>query len=400
VDFSLDEQTIAVKDLCRDFAAKEIAPYAAEWSRQAAFPSATFCKLGKLGLNGMLVEEKYGGSDTGMVAYVAAMEELGRADQSFAAAWNAHSTIASLPLARFGSHVQKERWLRPLAEGRNIGAFGLTEPDAGSDAAGIKTRAVRDGDGWVLNGNKIFISNAGTDVTLGVTVLARTGDDTDGRKRFGVFFVPSGTPGFTVGQPMRKLGWHALDTRELVFSDCYLPVDHLIGDEGNGLRHFLDVLDPGRISVAALSLSLAQAALEMAVSHGQQRVQFGKPVSDFQAVAHRLADMATEVEAARWLVYRAAWLADRGAPFSCAAAMAKLYASEVANRVSSASVQIHGGYGFMLESPISRFYADAKILEIGEGTSEIQRNVIARLLLVEPVRGHLPADNNLGRSLE
>lgn len=220
-----------------------------------------------------------------------------------------------------------------------------------------------------------------TNVTLGVTALARTGEDLDGRKRFGVFFVPTGTSGFTLGEPMRKLGWHALDTRELVFADCYLPADHLIGDEGNGLRHFLDVLDPGRISIAALSLSLAQAAMEMAVSHAQQRVQFGKPLSHFQAVAHRLADMATEVEAARWLVYRAAWLADSGAPYGSAAAMAKLYASEVANRVASASVQVHGGYGFMLESPISRFYADAKILEIGEGTSEIQRDVIARRLL-------------------
>jgi len=381
MDFSLDEETLALKNLCRDFAAREIAPFAAEWSRQAEFPSDTFCRLGKLGLTGMLVDERYGGSNAGMVAYVAAMEELGRADQSFAAAWNAHSTIASLPLAKFGSHEQKERWLRPLAEGRNIGAFGLTEPDAGSDAAGIKTRAKRDGDGWVLNGNKIFISNAGTDVTLGVTALAHTGNDEEGRKRFGVFFVPSGTPGFTLGEPMKKLGWHALDTRELVFSDCYLAADHLVGEEGGGLTHFLDVLDPGRISVAALSLSLAQAALEMGINHAQQRVQFGRPVSHFQAIAHRLADMATEVETARWLVYRAAWLADSGAPYSCAAAMAKLHASEVANRVASASVQIHGGYGFMLESPISRFYADAKILEIGEGTSEIQRNVIARSLL-------------------
>jgi short-chain 2-methylacyl-CoA dehydrogenase len=381
MDFGLDEQTLALKNLCRDFAAREIAPFAAEWSRRAEFPSDTFCRLGKLGLTGMLVDERYGGSNAGMVAYVAAMEELGRADQSFAAAWNAHSTIASLPLAKFGSHAQKERWLRPLAEGRNIGAFGLTESDAGSDAAGIKTRAKRDGDGWVLNGNKIFISNAGTDVTLGVTALAHTGNDEEGRKRFGVFFVPSGTPGFTLGEPMKKLGWHALDTRELVFSDCYLAADHLVGEEGGGLAHFLDVLDPGRISVAALSLSLAQAALEMGINHAQQRVQFGRPVSHFQAIAHRLADMATEVETARWLVYRAAWLADSGAPYSCAAAMAKLHASEVANRVASASVQIHGGYGFMLESPISRFYADAKILEIGEGTSEIQRNVIARSLL-------------------
>jgi short-chain 2-methylacyl-CoA dehydrogenase len=381
VDFSLDEETLALKKVCRDFAAKEIEPFASGWTERAEFPSHVFRKLGTLGLMGMLVDERYGGSNSGLVAYVAAMEELGRADQSVAAAWNAHSTIASLPLAMFGTEEQKERWLRPLAEGRNIGAFGLTEPDAGSDAAGIKTRAVRDGDRWVLNGTKIFISNAGTEMSLGVTVLARTGDDDDGHKRCGVFFVPSGTPGYTMGQPMRKLGWHAMDTRELIFTDCYVDHDHLIGEEGRGLAQFLSALDPGRISVAALSLSLAQAALEMAVEYAQRRRQFGRPLSAFQAIAHRLADMATEVETARWLVYRAAWLADTGQPYRAAAAMAKLHASEVANRVASASVQIHGGYGFMTESRISRFYADAKILEIGEGTSEIQRNIIARTIL-------------------
>jgi len=381
MDFDLPAETVALQKMCRDFAAKEIAPYAAEWSERSRFPVPVFRKLGELGLMGMLVDEAYGGADAGFVSYVAAMEALGEADQSVASAWNAHSTIASLPIARFGTEEQKKRWLVPLASGEKLGAFGLTEPTAGSDAAGIRTTARRTEDGWILNGTKMFISNAGTEMSLGVTVLAVTGVGDDGKKRYGTFFVPDGTAGYSKGQPLRKLGWHALDTRELVFTDCWIPEDHLLGEEGNGLRQFLEVLDAGRISVAALSLSLAQAALDLAVRHAGEREQFGRPLNKFQAVGHKLADMATEVEAARWLVYRAAWLGDQGRPFAKAAAMAKLYASEVANRAASASVQIHGGYGFIRESAISRFYADAKILEIGEGTSEVQRNVIARSLV-------------------
>lgn len=381
MDFDLPAETVALQQMCRDFAAKEIAPHAAGWSERCYFPVKVFRSLGELGLMGMLVDETYGGAGAGLVSYVAAMEALGEADQSVAAAWNAHSTIASLPLARFGTDEQKKRWLVPLATGEKLGAFGLTEPTAGSDAAGIRTRARRTEDGWVLNGTKMFISNAGTEMSLGVTVLAVTGSDADGKNRYGTFFVPDGTPGYEKGQPLRKLGWHSLDTRELVFTDCWLPEDHLLGEEGNGLRQFLEVLDAGRVSVAALSLSLAQAALDLAVRHAGEREQFGRPLNRFQAVGHKLADMATEVEAARWLVYRAAWLGDQGRPYAKAAAMAKLYASEVANRAASASVQIHGGYGFIRESAISRFYADAKILEIGEGTSEVQRNVIARTLV-------------------
>jgi short/branched chain acyl-CoA dehydrogenase len=381
MDFALDPEIIALKQMCRDFSDKEIAPHAAGWSERGEFPVSVFRQLGELGLMGMLIPEKWGGAGASMVAYVAVMEEIGRADQSVAAAWNAHSTIASLPLLLFGTEDQKERWLRPLAEGRNLAAFGLTEPNAGSDAAGITTRARRVDGGWLLNGAKIFISNAGTAMTLGVTVLAQTGTTAGGRKEFGAFFVPSGTAGFEMGRPLRKLGWHALDTRELSFVDCFVADDHLIGDPAGGLGQFLSALDAGRVSVAALALSLAQAALELAVGYSKSRSQFGKPISSFQAIGHKLADMATEVEAARWLVYRAAWLADANRPHRKEAAMAKLYASEVANRVASASVQVHGGYGWMLESKISRFYADAKILEIGEGTSEIQRNIIARLVL-------------------
>jgi alkylation response protein AidB-like acyl-CoA dehydrogenase len=380
MDLDLPAETLALQRMCRDFAAKEIEPYAAKWSEQEHTPVEVFRKLGELGLMGMLVDEAYGGSNAGYVSYVAAMEAIGGADQSVAAAWNAHSTIASLPLATFGTEDQKQRWLVPLATGAKLGAFGLTEPTAGSDAASIRTRARRDRGGWVLDGTKMFISNAGTEMSLGVTVLAVTGVADGGRKRYGTFFVPEGTPGYRKGTPLRKLGWHAMDTRELVFDDCWVPDDHLIGEEGNGLRQFLEVLDAGRISVAALGLALAQTALTLAVRHANEREQFGSRLVGFQAVSHKLADMATEIEAARALVYRAAWLGDQGRPFGTQAAMAKLYASEVANRAASASLQIHGGYGYIRESTISRFYADAKILEIGEGTSEIQRNVIARAL--------------------
>lgn len=381
MDFSFTEETSALKQMCADFAAREIAPYAADWSARGAIPSEVFTKLGSLGLMGMLVDEEHGGAGASMVEYVAVMEELGGADQSFAAAWNAHSTIATLPLLRFGTAEQKERWLRPLAEGRRIGAFALTEPSAGSDAAGIRTTATRVSGGWVINGSKTFISNAGTEISMGVCALAVTGEGDSGSRHFGVFFIPDGAEGYSKGQPLKKIGWKALDTRELFFENCFVPDDHLIGSEGDGLRQFLAVLDPGRISVAALSLSLAGAALKMAVDYAGQRTQFGQKLSDFQAVGHHLANIATETEAARWLVYRAAWLCDTGQPFSKAAAMAKLYASEAANRAASLSLQVHGGYGFMAESAISRFYSDAKILEIGEGTNEIQRNIIARLLV-------------------
>jgi short/branched chain acyl-CoA dehydrogenase len=383
MDFDLPEETRDLQDMVREFAAKEITPNAAEWSENEHFPTEVFTKLGELGLMGMLVPEEYGGAGSDTVTYVAVMEELGAADQSVASSWNAHSTIATLPLLAYGTEEQKQRWLAPLARGEAIGAFGLTEPEAGSDAAGIATTARRADGGWVVNGTKMFITNAGTDISQGVTLLAVTGKNEDGRKRFATFYVPTGTPGYTVGHKLKKLGWHAMDTRELVFEDCWIPDDHLIGEEGGGLRQFLSVLDKGRISVAALGLSLAKAALALAVKHATERHQFGRPLSDFQAIGHKIADMGTEFQAARWMVYRAAWLADQGRPHSTEAAMAKLYASEVANRAASQAVQIHGGYGYVRESEISRFYADAKILEIGEGTNEIQRNVIARALVRE-----------------
>ncbi|MEV1025210.1 acyl-CoA dehydrogenase family protein [Streptomyces sp. NPDC050264] len=381
MDFDLPEETRQLQRMVRDFASNEIAPRAAQWSENAEFPTHVFTKLGELGLMGMLVPEEYGGAGSDMVSYVAVMEELGVADQSVASSWNAHSTIATLPLLTYGTPEQKQRWLTPLARGEAIGAFGLTEPGAGSDAAGVTTTARRADGGWRINGAKTFITNAGTDISQGVTLLATTGHDENGRKRFATFYVPTDTPGYSCGRNLKKLGWHAMDTRELLFEDCWIPEDHLIGEEGGGLRQFLAVLDRGRISVAALGISLARAALRLAITHANGRQQFGRPIANFQAVAHKIADIGTEYEAARWLVYRAAWLADQGRPYSKEAAMAKLFASEVANRAASQALQIHGGYGFVRESEISRFFADAKILEIGEGTSEIQRNVIAKELL-------------------
>jgi alkylation response protein AidB-like acyl-CoA dehydrogenase len=314
------------------------------------------------------------------VGFVAAMEQIGLADQSVAAAWQAHVTIGSLPLFLFGNDEQRERWLRPLAEGTALGAFGLTEPDAGSDARGITTRAERRDGGWLINGRKAFISNAGTDMSFGVTLLARTAGDRDQGSRYASFVVEKDTPGFTMGPKLRGIGWRGLDTRELFFDDVWVPDDHLVGDPDMGLAQFLGTLEVGRISIAALSLSLTQAVLDLALAYANQRVQFGQPISKFQAVQFKLADIATELEAARWLTYRAASLRDNGQPFKKEAAMAKLKASRLAAWAASEAVQIHGGLGYMLDTPVARFYCDAKVLEIGEGTNEIQHLVIARTL--------------------
>jgi short-chain 2-methylacyl-CoA dehydrogenase len=380
MDFSLSEPERELVGLCRDFAQKEIMQRAPLAWKEARCPTDLLSEMGELGLLGILVPEQWGGIGMTTVGFVAAMEQIGRADQSVAAAWQAHVTIGSLPLLRFGTDEQRERWLRPLAEGRALGAFGLTEPDAGSDARGISTRAVRHDDGWLINGRKAFISNAGTDMSFGVTLLARTQSEEGQPPKFATFVVEKDTPGFTMGPKMRGIGWRGLDTRELYFDDVWVPDAHLIGDPGLGLRQFLSTLEVGRISIAALSLSLTQAVLDLATDYAGQRVQFGQPISKFQAVQFKLADMATELEAARWLTYRAASLRDAGQPFQKEAAMAKLKASRVATWAASEAVQIHGGLGYMLETPVARFYCDAKVLEIGEGTNEIQHLVIARAL--------------------
>jgi alkylation response protein AidB-like acyl-CoA dehydrogenase len=386
MDFTLTEPERDLAALCRDFAQKEIAVRAPRAWDDAVCPTDLLREMGALGLLGMLVPEEWGGIGMSTVGFVAAMEQLGLADQSVAAAWQAHVTIGSLPLLLFGNDDQRERWLRPLAEGRVLGAFGLTEPDAGSDARGIQTRAVRHDGGWLLNGRKTFISNAGTDMSFGVTLLARTeiesasSSEGDAKPSYATFVVEKDTPGFTMGPKMRGIGWRGLDTRELWFDDVWVADEHLIGDPAMGLAQFLQTLEVGRISIAALSLSLTQAVLDLAMDYAGQRVQFGQPIGKFQATQFKLADIATELEAARWLTYRAASLRDAGEPFLKEAAMAKLKASRLATWAASEAVQIHGGLGYMLESPVARFYCDSKVLEIGEGTNEIQHLVIARAL--------------------
>ena len=380
MDFSFTETEQDLVDLCRTFAQEQIAPRAPIAWEEARCPTDLLREMGELGLLGMLIPEEWGGIGMTTVGFVAAMEQLGLADQSVAAAWQAHVTIGSMPLYLFGNDEQRERWLRPLAEGKVLGAFGLTEPDAGSDARGIATRAAKVDGGWVINGRKTFISNAGTDMSFGVTLLARTDAPGDERPGYGNFVVEKDTAGFTMGPKMRGIGWRGLDTRELYFDDVFVPDEHLVGDPSLGLGQFIGALEVGRISIAALSLSLTQAVLDLATAYAKERVQFGQPISKFQAVQFKLADIATELEAARWLTYRAASLRDAGQPFMKEAAMAKLKASRLAVQAASEAVQIHGGIGYMLDSPVARFYCDAKVLEIGEGTNEIQHMVIARTL--------------------
>src|SRR5215471_15348139 len=330
MDFRLGDAERDLVALCREFAQKEIALRAPAAWEDARCPTDLLREMGQLGLLGMLVPEEWGGIGMSTVGFVAAMEQIGLADQSVAAAWQAHVTIGSLPLLLFGTDAQRERWLRPLAEGRALGAFGLTEPDAGSDARGISTRAERHDGGWLINGRKTFISNAGTDMSFGVTLLARTPAADGEPPRYGSFVVEKGTDGFTMGSKMRGIGWRGLDTRELFFDDVWVPDDHLVGNPDLGLSQFLRTLEVGRISIAALSLSLTQAVLDLATDYARQRTQFGQPIAKFQGVQFKLADIATELEAARWLTYRAAALRDAGEPFLKEASMAKLKASRVA----------------------------------------------------------------------
>jgi alkylation response protein AidB-like acyl-CoA dehydrogenase len=331
--------------------------------------------MAELGLMGIPVPEEYGGAGGDTVSYALAIEELTRVDSSVAITVAAHTSLGTMPILLFGSEEQRREWLPALASGERLAAFGLTEPDAGSDAGATRTTAVlRDG-AWVVNGSKMFITNAGTDITWGVTITARTGED-----EISNLVVPNGTPGYEISEPLHKLGWRASDTRALAFADCAVPEGNLLGERGQGFRQFLEILDGGRISVAAMGVGLAQGAYDLAYAYAQEREQFGRPIARFQAVQFRLADMATEIAAGRALVLRAAWLKDRGRPFALEAAMAKLYTGELSNRAANWSLQVHGGYGYMDEYAISRLYRDQKILEIGEGTNEVQRLVIARHL--------------------
>jgi short/branched chain acyl-CoA dehydrogenase len=375
LDYDLTEEQELVRSTVREFAEQRVAPVAAELDRESRFPSELVAELAELGLMGMTIPEEYGGAGADTVSYAIAVEELTRVDSSVAITVAAHHSLGTLPIWYFGSDEQKREWLPDLASGKRLAAFGLTEPDAGSDAGATRTRAeLRDGR-WTVNGSKIFITNAGTDITACVTITARTGED-----EVSNLIVPNGTPGYGISAPMHKLGWRASDTRELSFEDCAVPEANLLGPRGEGFRQFLQILDGGRISVAAMGVGLAQGAYDLAYTYARERRQFGKPIAKFQAVQFQLADMAVEIEAGRQLVYRAAWLKDQGRDFALAAAQAKLYTGELSHRVASAALQIHGGYGFMEESAISRFYRDQKILEIGEGTNEVQRMVIAKHL--------------------
>jgi short-chain 2-methylacyl-CoA dehydrogenase len=375
LNFDLTPEQQLVRDTVREFAESRIAPVAEELDREHRFPYELVAELADLGLMGMTIPEEYGGGGADTLSYAIAVEELTRIDSSVAITVAAHHSLGTLPIFYFGKEEQKQQWLPDLASGRRLAAFGLTEPDAGSDAGATRTTGeLRDGQ-WVVNGSKIFITNAGTDITSCVTITARTGGD-----EISNLIVPNGTPGYEISAPMEKMGWHASDTRELSFRDCAVPEENLLGPRGQGFVQFLEILDGGRISVAAMAVGLAQGAYDLATAYAHERAQFGRPIAKFQAVQFRLADMATEIEAARNLVYKAAWIKDQDRPFGKDAAIAKLYSGEMSNRVVNWALQVHGGYGYMDEFAISRLYRDQKILEIGEGTNEVQRMVIARHL--------------------
>jgi len=371
--YDLSDQHAQLRDTVRAFAEGRLAPVAEELDREGRFPAELVQAAAELGLLGIPLPESAGGSGFDTVAYAIAIEELARVDSSFAITVAAHTSLGTMPIHLFGSDQQKQRWLDALASGRGLGAFGLTEAGAGSDAGATRTTARLDGGEWVIDGSKMFITNAGTPLSKLVTITACTGPD-----EVSNIVVENGTAGYDQSQPLKKMGWRSSDTRELTFTGCRVPEQNLLGPRGEGFRQFLEILDGGRISVAALGLGMAQGAFEMGLSYARQREQFGRPIGSFQAIQFKLADMATEVEAARNLVYKAAWLKDQGRPFAQQAAIAKLYTGELARRACNESLQIHGGYGFMDEYPISRFYRDAKVLEIGEGTNEVQRLVIAR----------------------
>jgi alkylation response protein AidB-like acyl-CoA dehydrogenase len=375
LSYDLSDEHELIRTTVREFAEQRIAPVAEELDREHRFPYDIVAELAELGLMGIPIPEEYEGAGSDTLAYAIAIEELTRVDSSVAITVAAHTSLGTMPIFLFGNDEQKREWLPDLASGRRLGAFGLTEPGAGSDAGATQTRAeLRDGQ-WVVNGSKIFITNAGTDVTWGVTITARTGDD-----EVSNVVVPNGTPGYEISPPMEKIGWRASDTRELSFADTAVPEGNLLGPRGEGFRQFLEILDGGRISVAAMGVGLAQGAYDLAFRYAQEREQFGQAIARFQAVQFKLADMATEIEAGRQLVYKAAWLKDQGRPFAKEAAMAKLYTGLLSNRAANDALQIHGGYGYMDEYAISRFYRDQKVLEIGEGTNEVQRMVIARHL--------------------
>lgn len=393
--FELSQDLEDFRASVRDFAEREVEPHVAQWDKDHHLPLEVVGRMGALGLFGLVVPERWGGSaetvdgvvQSDFTALCVAIEELGRIDQSIGITLSAGVGLGINPILTYGSDEQRDRWLPDLVAGRALAGFGLTEPDAGSDAGGTRTTAKRDGDEWVIDGAKSFITNSGTDITSLVTVTARTGTSAEGRPQISAIIVPSGTPGFTVEAPYDKLGWNISDTHGLSFSGCRVPADHLVGAEGQGFRQFLKTLDDGRIAISALATGLTQRMLELATDYAQTRTAFGRPIGANQGVSFQVADLAVMAETSRVLTYKAAWLkdeADRGRrstqEVAKAASIAKLYTSEAAVSATRIATQVFGGNGFMEEYPVARFYRDAKILEIGEGTSEVQRMVIARHL--------------------
>ena len=376
MDFGLSSEQEAFRQTVRDFAEKVIGPRAEEMDESGEFPVDIVLQMGELGLFGLPFPEAYGGAGADFTTLCVAIEELARVDSSMAITLEAGVGLGAMPLYLFGTEEQKQRWLVPLARGEKIAGFGLTEPEAGSDSGNTKTTAELGQGEWVINGTKAFITNVGTPISQHVTITARTAPD-----EISNIIVPVDAPGFTAGRKYKKLGWHASDTRELVFADARVPEENLLGARGEGFKNFLIILDAGRVAIGALAVGLTQGCVDMCVSYAKERKQFGKPIADFQAIAFKLADMSMSADLGRLAVYRAAWLHDQGLPFKREASVAKLYASEAAVTAAREAIQIHGGYGFMDEFAVSRFYRDAKVLEIGEGTSEVQRILISRDLL-------------------
>jgi len=381
MNFDLSDDHRLIRSTVRDFAQGEVAPVAEELDRTKSFPYDIVGQLGRLGLMGIPFPEEYGGGGGDSLAYAIAVEELTRVDSSVAITLCAHTSLGTQPIWLFGSEELKREWMPALCAGEKLGAFGLTEPEAGSDAGNTQTRAeLRDGE-WVINGAKQFITNAGTEISGHVVITAVTGQGPNGSgKEISNLLVPNGTAGYEQGEPYRKMGWNASDTRPLTFTDCRVPEANLVGPRGQGFKQFLHILDIGRIGVAAMGVGLAQGALDQALAYARERRAFGRPISKFQTIQAKLADIATEIEAARLLTYRAAWEKDQGRDFSLTAAQAKLKTGRLAVRAAEEAVQIHGGYGYIEEYPVCRFYRDAKILTIGEGTDEVQQMVIARAL--------------------
>ena len=378
MDFSLSPEQEILRDSVRSFAEKEIKPVARELDRKEEFSYDTMKKMAELGLFGIFVSEKYGGQGMDYLSYIIAVEEIARVDGSHAATVAAENSLGIGPLYYFGNEEQKKKYLPKLCRGEALWGFGLTEPNAGSDAVAARTNAVLEGDEWVVNGSKIFITNASTDISAGSTVLCRTGTREDGRAELSCIIVETGTPGYTTKVMHDKMMWRSSNTSELYFDDCRVPQDNLLGPRGDGFYQMMQTLDGGRLSIAAMGLGGAQGCFDLALKYANEREQFGRPISKFQVNAFKLADMALEIENARLLLYKACWLRDNDKAFSKEAAMAKLYCSEVMYRCANHAVQLHGGYGLMQEYDIERFYRDQKLLEIGEGTSEVQRLVIAR----------------------